>query len=28
VSSVISVLLFDWMVTWKGPEGIGLVVFF
>lgn len=30
MSSLIRVLLFDWMVTWRGPEGVGLVelVFF
>lgn len=30
VSSLIRVLLFDWMVAWRGPEGVGLVevVFF
>lgn len=28
MSSLIKVLLFDWMVTWRGPEGVGLVGFF
>lgn len=28
MSSLIRVLLFDWMVTWRGPEGVGLVKVF
>lgn len=28
MSSLIKVLLFDWIVTWRGPEGVGLVGFF